>query len=96
MDEIVALNIEKRPPCSRLTVAAWEQNNGASLPPDLKEFYASTDGFEMSWKYQNCNQKENKESKFFSRGKKKVRLINLIYLLTASHQSQKSKTVFHK
>lgn len=63
MEGIVALNIEKRPPSSRLIVAAWEQNNGVSLPTDLREFYASTDGFEMSWKYQNCNQSENKESK---------------------------------
>lgn len=65
MEGIVGLNIEKKLPCSRLNVAAWEQNNGVSLPADLKEFYASTDGFEMSWKYQNSNQRDNRESNNF-------------------------------
>ncbi|XP_047544533.1 tubulin polyglutamylase complex subunit 2 [Vanessa atalanta] len=43
--------VERRPPCDRVALSNWEQRHSAALPEDLRNFYASTDGFELSWRY---------------------------------------------
>ncbi|XP_045458901.1 tubulin polyglutamylase complex subunit 2 [Melitaea cinxia] len=43
--------IERRQPCDRVAISNWEQRHSAILPEDLRNFYASSDGFELTWHY---------------------------------------------
>lgn len=44
--------LERRAPCERAQVAAWEQKHSVYLPDDMRRFYLSTDGFQLHWSYQ--------------------------------------------
>ncbi|XP_048487936.1 tubulin polyglutamylase complex subunit 2 isoform X2 [Plutella xylostella] len=37
--------------CDRVALSTWEQRHSAALPEDLRNFYASTDGFQLTWHY---------------------------------------------
>ncbi|XP_038222606.1 tubulin polyglutamylase complex subunit 2 [Zerene cesonia] len=43
--------VERRPPCDRVALSNWEQKHSAILPDDLRNFYLSTDGFQLTWHY---------------------------------------------
>ncbi|GBP36823.1 Tubulin polyglutamylase complex subunit 2 [Eumeta japonica] len=45
------VSVERRMPCDRVVIANWEQRHSACLPEDLRNFYASTDGFQLTWNY---------------------------------------------
>lgn len=45
------MEVERRPPCDRVALSNWEQRHSATLPEDLRNFYASTDGFQLTWHY---------------------------------------------
>ncbi|XP_047118479.1 tubulin polyglutamylase complex subunit 2 [Schistocerca piceifrons] len=46
------VSLERRLPCERALLGAWEQRHCCALPADLRHFYASTDGFLLSWSYE--------------------------------------------
>ncbi|XP_049867344.1 tubulin polyglutamylase complex subunit 2 [Pectinophora gossypiella] len=48
---ICNVNVERRYPCDRVAITTWEQRHSAVLPEDLRNFYASSDGFQLSWSY---------------------------------------------
>ncbi|XP_065202705.1 tubulin polyglutamylase complex subunit 2 [Planococcus citri] len=82
---IVSLNIENRIPCNRLTISAWEQNNSITLPQDLKEFYASTDGFFLTWKSQTEDYKGERDSLVAS-GEVKINSLTYVRKLRFGNQ----------
>ncbi|XP_068621483.1 tubulin polyglutamylase complex subunit 2 [Battus philenor] len=43
--------VERRLPCDRLAISNWEQRHSTVLPEDLRNFYASSDGFQLTWNY---------------------------------------------
>lgn len=43
--------VERRAPCDRVALTNWEQKHSAVLPDDLRNFYASSDGFQLTWHY---------------------------------------------
>ncbi|XP_022116464.1 tubulin polyglutamylase complex subunit 2 [Pieris rapae] len=43
--------VERRTPCDRIIISNWEQKHSAVLPDDLRNFYNSTDGFQLTWHY---------------------------------------------
>lgn len=45
------LNVTQSLPCENSKISSWEQRNGCSLPEDLQLFYASCDGFKLTWSY---------------------------------------------
>ncbi|XP_050538150.1 tubulin polyglutamylase complex subunit 2 [Daktulosphaira vitifoliae] len=45
------LNVTHSLPCDNNKISSWEQYNGCSLPDDLRHFYASCDGFKLTWSY---------------------------------------------
>ncbi|EDS30458.1 conserved hypothetical protein [Culex quinquefasciatus] len=49
---IVQVTCEKRLPCEKAQVTAWESRHNIYLPDDMKKFYLSTDGFNFYWSYQ--------------------------------------------
>uniref|UniRef100_A0A336MF20 CSON000729 protein n=1 Tax=Culicoides sonorensis TaxID=179676 RepID=A0A336MF20_CULSO len=49
---ITNINFEKRQPCEKAQITAWEQRHNVYLPDDMKRFYLSTDGFNFCWSYQ--------------------------------------------
>ncbi|XP_060810800.1 tubulin polyglutamylase complex subunit 2 [Amyelois transitella] len=48
---ICNVNVERRSPCDRVAISTWEQRHSAVLPDDLRNFYASSDGFQLTWHY---------------------------------------------
>ncbi|XP_049816415.1 tubulin polyglutamylase complex subunit 2 [Schistocerca nitens] len=46
------VSLERRLPCERALLGAWEQRHCCALPADLRHFYASTDGFLLTWSYE--------------------------------------------
>ncbi|XP_026737777.1 tubulin polyglutamylase complex subunit 2 isoform X1 [Trichoplusia ni] len=48
---ICNVSVERRPPCDRVAISTWEQRHSAVLPEDLRNFYASSDGFQLTWHY---------------------------------------------
>ncbi|XP_069678771.1 tubulin polyglutamylase complex subunit 2-like [Periplaneta americana] len=44
--------LEKRLPCERMLLTAWEQRHCCALPEDMRQFYMSTDGFKLIWNYE--------------------------------------------
>ncbi|XP_041971411.1 tubulin polyglutamylase complex subunit 2 [Aricia agestis] len=48
---ITNVRIDRRTPCDRVALSNWEQKHSVSLPEDLRNFYASTDGFQLNWDY---------------------------------------------
>nr|XP_018909084.1 PREDICTED: tubulin polyglutamylase complex subunit 2 isoform X1 [Bemisia tabaci] len=46
------IKFEKRPPCERAVIAAWEQRYTCILPDDVRQFYSSIDGFRLTWDFQ--------------------------------------------
>ncbi|BES90501.1 Hypothetical protein NTJ_03309 [Nesidiocoris tenuis] len=45
--------LEEREPCEKSLVNSWEQRHSCILPFDLKNFYLSTDGFQLTWCFSN-------------------------------------------
>ncbi|XP_061380759.1 LOW QUALITY PROTEIN: tubulin polyglutamylase complex subunit 2 [Danaus plexippus] len=45
------VEVERRQPCDRIALSNWEQKHSTVLPEDLRNFYASTDGFLLTWHY---------------------------------------------
>lgn len=43
------VKVERRSACDRSALSSWEQRHGCLLPEDLKSFYASIDGFSLTW-----------------------------------------------
>ncbi|XP_057326167.1 tubulin polyglutamylase complex subunit 2 [Microplitis mediator] len=43
------VKVERRSACERSAISSWEQKHCCLLPDDLKRFYASTDGFSLTW-----------------------------------------------
>lgn len=43
------VRVDRRNGCERNAIANWEQRHGCSLPEDVKNFYASIDGFLLQW-----------------------------------------------
>ena len=41
--------LETRAPADRHNVLMWEQRNTVFLPDDLKSFYLTSDGFDLTW-----------------------------------------------
>lgn len=39
----------EKPPAERPAIIAWEQRNTTFLPEDLKNFFMTSDGFNMNW-----------------------------------------------
>ncbi|KAL4715215.1 hypothetical protein ACJJTC_012262 [Scirpophaga incertulas] len=48
---ICNVKVEHKAPCDRVAISTWEQRHSAVLPEDLRNFYASTDGFNLTWHY---------------------------------------------
>ncbi|XP_063376052.1 tubulin polyglutamylase complex subunit 2 [Cydia fagiglandana] len=48
---ICNVNVERRIPSDRVALSTWEQRHSAVLPEDLRNFYASCDGFLLTWHY---------------------------------------------
>lgn len=48
--------LEKRLPCERMLLTAWEQRHCCALPEDMRQFYMSTDGFKLTWNYEYAGQ----------------------------------------
>lgn len=46
------VELDKRLPCERMQLSSWEQRHCCILPNDLRQFYLSTDGFKLTWKYE--------------------------------------------
>ncbi|XP_021935307.1 tubulin polyglutamylase complex subunit 2 isoform X2 [Zootermopsis nevadensis] len=46
------VELEKRLPCERMLLTAWEQRHCCTLPEDMRHFYLSTDGFKLIWNYE--------------------------------------------
>lgn len=42
-------DLDPRRPADRSAVLAWEQRNTCFLPEDLKSFYLTSDGFQLTW-----------------------------------------------
>lgn len=38
-------------PCDKAKISLWEQRNACQLPDDVRSFYASCDGFKLTWSY---------------------------------------------
>lgn len=51
------VNVERRPPCDRVALSTWEQRHSAVLPEDLRNFYVSSDGFQLTWHYKYSGSK---------------------------------------
>ncbi|XP_046409199.1 tubulin polyglutamylase complex subunit 2 [Ischnura elegans] len=49
---VQGVELEKRSPCDRQLMNAWEQRYSCVLPEDLKHFYLSIDGFRLIWNYE--------------------------------------------
>ncbi|CAB0002074.1 unnamed protein product [Nesidiocoris tenuis] len=45
--------LEEREPCEKSLLNSWEQRHSCILPFDLKNFYLSTDGFQLTWCFSN-------------------------------------------
>ncbi|XP_015126950.1 tubulin polyglutamylase complex subunit 2 [Diachasma alloeum] len=43
------VKVERRSACDRSALSSWEQRHCCLLPEDLKSFYASIDGFSLTW-----------------------------------------------
>lgn len=43
------VKVERRSACERSALSSWEQRHCCMLPEDLKSFYASIDGFLLTW-----------------------------------------------
>lgn len=43
------VRVNRRNGCERNAIANWEQRHGCMLPEDVKNFYASIDGFLLQW-----------------------------------------------
>jgi tubulin polyglutamylase complex subunit 2 len=43
------VQLERRSPCDRAALSAWEQKHCCLLTEDLRNFYTSTDGFLITW-----------------------------------------------
>lgn len=46
------VQIDRRNPCEKAALAAWEQRHGCILPEDLRNFYSSIDGFLLTWSFE--------------------------------------------
>lgn len=46
-------NVTVKPslPCDKAKISLWEQRNACQLPDDVRAFYASCDGFKLTWSY---------------------------------------------
>ncbi|KAK4302856.1 hypothetical protein Pmani_025081 [Petrolisthes manimaculis] len=51
MPGVQDLSVVVRAGVERAGVVAWEQRNNVTLPQPLKNFYAATDGFKLTWNY---------------------------------------------
>lgn len=51
------VSVERRPPCDRVAISTWEQRHSAVLPEDLRNFYVSSDGFQLTWHYKYSGSK---------------------------------------
>jgi len=49
---VQGVELEKRLPCDRMLLTAWEQRHCCALPEDIRQFYTSTDGFRLIWNYE--------------------------------------------
>lgn len=45
------LVVKQSLPCDKAKINLWEQRNGCMLPDDVRLFYASCDGFKLTWSY---------------------------------------------
>ncbi|KAL5244597.1 hypothetical protein ACI65C_012007 [Semiaphis heraclei] len=45
------LTVKQSLPCDKAKISLWEQRNGCLLPDDVRSFYASCDGFKLTWSY---------------------------------------------
>lgn len=43
--------VERKETCDRVAISNWEQKHSVALPDDLRNFYTSTDGFQLTWHY---------------------------------------------
>ncbi|XP_021346030.1 tubulin polyglutamylase complex subunit 2-like isoform X3 [Mizuhopecten yessoensis] len=46
---VCKVELEQRAPADRHNVLMWEQRNTCFLPEDLKSFFLTSDGFQLSW-----------------------------------------------
>lgn len=46
---VCKVDLESRKPADRSLILAWESKNTCFLPEDLKNFYLTTDGFQLTW-----------------------------------------------
>lgn len=46
------VRIERRNGCEESAIVNWEQRHCCALPEDLRNFYASIDGFQLLWNLQ--------------------------------------------
>ena len=53
---VQGVELEKRLPCERMLLTAWEQRHCCTLPEDMRQFYTSTDGFRLIWNYEYAGQ----------------------------------------
>lgn len=43
------VRVDRRNGCESTAIANWEQRHGCTLPEDVRNFYASIDGFLLQW-----------------------------------------------
>ncbi|XP_051164020.1 tubulin polyglutamylase complex subunit 2 isoform X2 [Leptopilina boulardi] len=43
------VEIDMRSPCDRVALSTWEQRHCCNLPEEMRNFYASVDGFLLTW-----------------------------------------------
>ncbi|XP_003240263.1 tubulin polyglutamylase complex subunit 2-like [Acyrthosiphon pisum] len=45
------VTVKQSLPCDKAKIGLWEHRNACLLPDDLRSFYASCDGFKLTWSY---------------------------------------------
>lgn len=48
---VCELKLDERYGCEALAILHWEQLQAIQLPEEVKNFYLSTNGFELTWKF---------------------------------------------
>ncbi len=48
------ITLHVRKPTEKLIINGWERKHRVSLPTDLKEYYFSTNGFNLNWSLEHA------------------------------------------
>ncbi|XP_062516768.1 tubulin polyglutamylase complex subunit 2-like [Corticium candelabrum] len=51
--DVCDVKLEATSPADSAHIADWERQNGCSIPSDLKDFYLTNDGLQLTWSFQS-------------------------------------------